>query len=74
MEEIKNCPLCAVSGKQSIMRIAPKAIGRDFDMFCCVTCFILMSADEIEARWLELAGHYKRSLSLMAELNRKRGL
>ena len=66
MDETKTCPLCAVSGKDSTMRLVPKGLHGFDNLYCCVTCYILMSGDEVEHRWLELMANYKKVGKLKA--------
>ena len=60
MEETKTCPLCAVSGKDSTMRLVPGGLHGFDSLYCCVTCWVLMQGDEVESRWLELIASFKK--------------
>lgn len=70
MEQTKTCPLCAVSGKDSNMKLVPQASNDQTGIYCCVSCMVLMSGDEVESRWLELMAHYKKSSKLKALIDK----
>lgn len=70
MPENKTCPLCAVSGKDSDMKPVPNTLHGYDNVYCCVSCYVLMDGDEVEHRWLELMANYKKLGKLKALINK----